>query len=118
MIDYATNSDTPGMIWKPGDTESKVFRPDGYFALFASGPIANAFSVWGIPTILLGESNVAELYSELQPGFFLSDACKAAGFECLPGLTIELRAEGANECFVSWGYTPNSVWAYKSGGLI
>lgn len=101
----------------PDDTGSKQFEPDGYFLVLISGPIAHPLTIHAIPTVLLNETDADEYWTEIQPGFTFTDACKASGFESLPGITVEMRAADKNQCYIQWGYGPNPVWSAKMGGL-
>ena len=107
-IDYATSAETPGCVLMPDEDESRNFTPERRFIVFASGAIVGAITLYAIPSVILEDDDITDkstYWTELEPGFEITDSDKTAAFDVMPGLVVQARAASADPArYLFWGY--------------
>lgn len=107
-IEYATSADTPGCVLKPNEDTSENFTPSRRFVVLVSGTMTGNITLHGIPSAILEDDDITDkttYWTELGPGFAITDADKLSGYDCMPGTVIQARAENMDAArYLFWGY--------------
>ena len=117
-VEYASNTTTPGCIYRSTDPGPKTlrFEPIGAFILTVFGELSGGVNVYGIRKELLSLDNADALWIEFAPSDEIYPGNAAAMFDVPANLVCEARFGNENETvWVFWDYGTQLTLDRKQG---